>query len=225
VSRNYIEKEIRTILNKNTILSILGVAVILALFVFLSFITTSYENEINALAERGGVFGMIAYVFVTVISVVVAPISTIPLIAAASGLWGWFMAAILSIIGWTIGAQIAFHLARSFGKPLIEKLISIEKLARFEKRFSKEHMFWTIVFFRIIIPVDILSYAVGLFSNVKSRVYFLATVIGISPFAFVLAYTGTLTVWLQFMVFLIVAVIFISWYASTRMLSNYKYGK
>ena len=211
--------------NKNTILSILGVAVILVLFVFLSFITTSYENEINVLAERGGVFGMSAYVFVTVIAVVVAPISTIPLIPAASGLWGWFIAATLSIIGWTIGAQIAFQLARSFGKPLIEKLISIERLTRFEKRLSKEHMFWTIVFLRIVIPVDILSYAVGLFSNMKGSIYFFATLIGITPFAFVIAYAGTLTVWLQLSVFLAVTLIFISWYASTKILSKYQHGK
>ncbi|OJI08944.1 MAG: hypothetical protein COV08_02525 [Candidatus Vogelbacteria bacterium CG10_big_fil_rev_8_21_14_0_10_49_38] len=219
------EKGIRIILNKNTILSILGVAVILALFVFLSFITTSYKNEINVLAERGGVFGMIAYVLVTVIAVVVAPISTIPLIPVASGLWGWFVAGVLSIAGWAIGAQIAFQLARSFGKPLVAKLISLEKIARFEERLSKEHMFWTIVFLRVVIPVDVLSYAVGLFSNMKSGMYFFATLVGIAPFAFVLAYAGTLTVWLQFMVFLIVAVIFISWGASARMLSNHKYEK
>ena len=215
------EKGIRIILNKNTILSILGVAVILALFVFLSFITTSYKNEINVLAERGGVFGMIAYVLVTVIAVVVAPISTIPLIPVASGLWGWFVAGVLSIAGWAIGAQIAFQLARSFGKPLIEKLISIERLTRFEKRLSKEHMFWTIVFLRIVIPVDILSYAVGLFSNVGSSVYFFATVFGISPFAFVLAYAGTLTISLQLAVLFVAVIIFIVWYVSTRILATY----
>jgi len=203
----------------------LGVAVILALFVFLSFIATSYKSEINILAERGGAFGIIAYVFITILAIVIAPISTVPLIPIASGLWGWFMAAILSIIGWAIGAQIAFHLARRFGKPLVAKLISIEKLTRFEKRFSKEHMFWAVVFLRMTIPVDILSYAIGLFSNMKSSIYFFATLIGITPFAFVIAYAGTLTVWLQLTVFLVVVIIFISWYASKRILPNYKYGK
>jgi len=217
--------EKRIIFNKNTILSILGIATILILFILASFIVHTYESEINILTERGGAFGMIAYIFIVVLAIVIAPISTVPLIPIASGLWGWFMAGVLSITGWAIGAQIAFHLARRFGKPLVEKLISIEKLTKFEERFSKEHIFWTIVFLRIVIPVDILSYAIGLFSNIKSSMYFFATVIGILPFAFVLAYAGTLTVWLQLIVFLVVATIFISWYASTKILSKYQHGK
>jgi len=215
----------RIIINKNTILSILGIATILILFILASFIIHTYESEINMLAERGGAFGMIAYIFIVVLAIVIAPISTIPLIPIASGLWGWFIAGVLSITGWAIGAQIAFHLARRFGKPLVEKLISIEKLTKFEERFSKEHIFWTIVFLRIVIPVDILSYAIGLFSNIKSSIYFFATVIGILPFAFVLAYAGTLTVWLQLIVFLVVATIFISWYVSTKILSKYQHEK
>jgi len=217
--------EKRIIFNKNTILSILGIATILILFILASFIVHTYESEINMLTERGGAFGMIAYIFIVVLAIVIAPISTVPLIPIASSLWGWFMAGVLSITGWAIGAQIAFHLARRFGKPLVEKLISIEKLTKFEERFSKEHIFWTIVFLRIVIPVDILSYAIGLFSNIKSSIYFFATVIGILPFAFVLAYAGTLTVWLQLIVFLVVATIFISWYASTKIPSKYQHGK
>jgi len=215
----------RIIINKNTTLSILGIVVILILFILASFIVHTYESEINMLTERGGAFGMIAYIFIVVLAIVIAPISTVPLIPIASGLWGWFMAGVLSITGWAIGAQIAFHLARHFGKPLVEKLIPIDKLNKFEERFLKEHIFWTIVFLRLVIPVDILSYAIGLFSNIKSSIYFFATVIGILPFAFVLAYAGTLTVWLQLIVFLVVATIFISWYASTKILSKYQHGK
>jgi len=214
-------KEIRTIFNKNTIRLLLGIAGVLTIFIFLSFMATSYENEINALAEREGASGMVAYIFIIALAIIVAPISTVPLIPLASGLWGWFMAAILSIIGWAIGAQIAFHLARGFGKPLVEKFIPLEKLTRFEKRFSKEHLFWTIVFLRIVIPVDVLSYAVGLFSNVGSSVYFFATVFGISPFAFVLAYAGTLTISLQLAVLFVAVIIFIVWYVSTRILATY----
>ncbi|MBI2004620.1 TVP38/TMEM64 family protein [Patescibacteria group bacterium] len=214
------EKSANHIFNKNAVASVFSLALVLALFVFLSFMATIYASEINMLAERGGAFGMAAYVFITILAVVVAPISTIPLIPVAAGLWGWVAAAILSIIGWSIGAQIALHIARYFGKPLVEKLVSIDKLNRFEERFSTQNMFWTIVFLRMLIPVDILSYAIGLFSNIGSRSYFFATVIGVTPFAFVFAYAGTLPVWLQPLVFLAAAVIFISWYVSTRIASR-----
>jgi len=215
----------RVLLNKNTIISILGVATILVLFILASFIVHTYESEINMLAERGGAFGMIAYIFIVVLAIVIAPISTVPLIPIASGLWGWFVAGVLSIAGWAIGAQIAFHLARRFGKPLVEKLISIEKLNKFEEQFSKEHIFWTIVFLRIIIPVDILSYAIGLFSNIKSGTYTLATIIGITPFAFLIAYSGTLNVWFQLTVLLTVSIIFTGRYIITKIISTHRHGK
>jgi len=42
------------------------------------------------------------------------------------------------------------------------------------------------------VPVDVLSYVLGLFSRMKSAPYFFATLIGVAPFAFVFAYAGTL---------------------------------
>ena len=39
-------------------------------------------------------------------------------------------------------------------------------------------------------PVDVLSYALGLFSQIGFWSYFLATVIGVSPLAFGFAYLG-----------------------------------
>jgi uncharacterized membrane protein YdjX (TVP38/TMEM64 family) len=138
-----------------------------------------------------GFFGMIFYVFITAIAVVIAPISTFPLIPIASIVWGYVVAAILSIIGWTIGAQIAFIIARRFGKPLVQKFISLEKLESFEKRIPEKNLFWSIVVLRMTVPVDILSYALGLFSKISYSKYFWATIIGVTPFAFIFSYIVT----------------------------------
>ncbi|MBI2459741.1 MAG: VTT domain-containing protein [Parcubacteria group bacterium] len=140
---------------------------------------------------------MAAYIFFTIIAVVFAPVSTLPLIPLATSVWGWFIAGMLSIVGWTIGAQIAFYIARYFGKPLVKKLISFDKLNKFENYFPKQNTFWAVVFFRMVIPVDVLSYALGLFSRMNGFSYFLATLIGVAPFAFILAYAGTLSVGFQ----------------------------
>ena len=45
-----------------------------------------------------------------------------------------------------------------------------------------------------MIPVDLLSYALGIFGVLDWRNYTLATIIGIVPFAFIFAYLGTLPV-------------------------------
>jgi len=50
--------------------------------------------------------------------------------------------------------------------------------------------FWWIVLLRAIIPVDALSYAIGLFSRVSLWKYSLATFIGMVPMAFIISYAG-----------------------------------
>lgn len=168
------------------------VFVLLLLFALASMFADKYQTEIQALVSDDSVLGMAVYVALTVLAVVLAPVSTLPLLPLASGIWGWIVAGVLSIIGWTIGAQIAFSLARHFGKPFVQKIISLEKLHRIEESIPKRHIFWTVVFLRMAVPVDVLSYALGLFSRMKSAPYFFATLIGVTPFAFMFAYAGAL---------------------------------
>ena len=54
----------------------------------------------------------------------------------------------------------------------------------------KEDQFWTMVFLRMILPVDILSYALGIFSNVKFGPYVASTLLGKIPLIFLLSYFG-----------------------------------
>lgn len=169
-----------------------GAVVLVFLFVLASVFADKYQTEMQALVSDDSALGMVAYVALTAVAVVVAPVSTLPLLPLASGMWGWALAGVLSIIGWTIGGQIAFLLARRFGKPFLRKIISMEKLEKYEKRIPEENMFWTVLFLRMAVPVDVLSYALGLFSRMKSVPYFFATLIGVAPFAFVFAYAGTL---------------------------------
>jgi len=154
-----------------------------------------------------GFAGMFIYVFVTILAVVLAPVSTMPLVPIASNLWGTFIAAILSIIGWSIGAFIAFIIARIYGAKIVEKIIPLKKLHEYEKLIPQKNIFFGIILLRIIIPVDLLSYALGIFSKVKLRTYMIATVIGIAPFAFIWAYLGKIPFYYQILIFLIVLVV------------------
>ena len=65
---------------------------------------------------------------------------------------------------------------------------------------------------RMVIPVDVLSYAIGLFSTMSLKSYTLATVIGITPFAFIFAYTAKLPLWLQVCVLIFTGVVIIYGY-------------
>jgi uncharacterized membrane protein YdjX (TVP38/TMEM64 family) len=108
----------KKILNKNFLRTFLGTVVLVFLFILASVFADKYQTEMQALASGDGALGMGAYVVLTLFAVVVAPVSTLPLLPLASVMWGWVMAGILSVAGWTIGGQIAFLLARRYGKPL-----------------------------------------------------------------------------------------------------------
>jgi len=89
---------------------------------------------------------------------------------------------------------IAFAIGRRYGLPLARKFFSINKLEKIHKHIPQERLFWSVVLLRVIVPVDLLSYALGIFGVLDWKKYTLATIIGISPFAFIFAYLGTLPV-------------------------------
>ena len=186
--------------DKKRIETIAELAIIVFLFVSVSFFFQLYGNEILKFAGAEYSISKMLYVIVTISAVVVAPVSTLPLISVATNMWGWVIAGTLSIVGWSIGAQLAFIIARRLGKPFVERFFSLKRLQDIENRFSNRNTFWTIVFLRMIIPVDILSYALGLFSGVRSITFFFATLLGISPFAYIFAYAGGLPTYLQLLV-------------------------
>ncbi len=169
-----------------------AIALVTGVFVLVSLLSGTYVNEIERTVGIGGFWGALAYVGVTIVAVIVAPISTLPLLPIASSLWGWQLAGVFSIIGWTVGAQIAFFLARHYGQGVVQKLVSLERLRQIEARVPEQHLFWSVVLLRMTIPVDVLSYAIGLFTTMKSLPYFFSTLLGVTPFAFIFAFAGTL---------------------------------
>ena len=179
---------------KDKIKAVIPVAIISALFVVSSFYSQKYGEEAKIFVERGGAFGMVAYAVIAIIATVAAPISAAPLIPIAANAWGFVITAALSILGWTTGALIAFAIGRKYGLPLAQKFISVHNLEKLHKHIPQERIFWSVVLLRIMIPVDLLSYALGIFGVLGWRRYTLATIIGITPFAFIFAYLGTLPV-------------------------------
>lgn len=196
--------------------SLFEILVILVLFIFFSYFIQR-NIELFRLFIDNSLMGMFLYVFVVVIAIVIAPVSAMPILPLASNLWGWFLGGILSIIGWTIGALIAFVIARKYGVSLVEKLVDLKKIEHAEALVPEQNIFWSIVFLRMVIPVDILSYALGLFSRISVQRYFWATLLGISPFAFVFSYVGRMPFNYQMGALLISLLIFFAgWFIAVK---------
>ncbi len=139
---------------------------------------------------EGSVLGPLAFVVLLVAAVVLVPIAALPLVPFATGLFGPFFTGVLSVIGWTLGALIAFLIARHAGRPLLRYIVSLESVEKIETRIPKDASFLGVVLLRMIIPVDVLSYALGLLTLMPLRSYLLATLIGVTPFSFLFAYAG-----------------------------------
>lgn len=163
-----------------------AVLFLLTLFLISSDDVTAYFRSLM----EGNALGPLAFVGIIVIAIVLAPIAALPLVPLAASLFGALVTALLSVIGYTIGATIAFLLARTLGRPVLRYFAPLEKLDAFEKKFSRLDEFVTILLLRMLVPVDILSYAVGVLTAVPLRTYVLATAIGVTPFSFIFAYGG-----------------------------------
>lgn len=160
------------------------------IFILISQLSGKYSEELRYLVGIGGAWSAPLYVLIVVAAIVIPPIGVAFLLPVAAHVWGPLQGAILSILGWIIGSQIAFWLARRFGKSLVKRVVSLEKIESMEKYAHAKHIFWSVVFLRMALPVDILSYALGLFSDMKYWKYLLATAIGVTPFGIFFSYSA-----------------------------------
>ena len=134
---------------------------------------------------------MFLYILLNILDAVLAPGATLPLIPVAAHVWGPILAALATTAGWTAGSLIAFLIARRWGAPLVRKLTSLQRVQRM-RRYIPEDLFWSIVLVRLVLPMDVISYVLGLFTDIGWSKYAAATAIGLTPSAFVLAYVGKL---------------------------------
>lgn len=183
--------------------SLVPVVVLGLLFLISAYVAQTYEAYFIALLSDESWIGILAYTGIAFTTTVVAPLTSIPLMPIASSVWGPVVAAVASIVGWLIASMIAFFLSRTYGRALVEKVISNEKILSIERRVPEKNIFWSIVLLRMAVPADVLSYVLGLFTAISWRTYFFATLIGITPFAFVFAYTGTLPLVYQIPILLV----------------------
>jgi uncharacterized membrane protein YdjX (TVP38/TMEM64 family) len=164
-----------------------------AVFVAVSILAVAWDAPLAYLQST--LSGMnavsyLAYVLILTSAVVFMPLTVMPLIPLAAGIMGPFVTAVLSVIGWTLGAGIAFLISRHIGRPLIEKRMNLHKLDSVLEKMPTRSHFWFIVVLRLTLPVDLVSYALGLVKNLNFSSYIAATFVGVVWFSFAFAYLG-----------------------------------
>ncbi len=161
---------------------------LLIAFLGVSAFSRVFSEDLKALIGFRFPYGLLSYSFLLILGEVFVPGSTLPLVPIAAMLWGSRLSAYATILGWMISAIIAFALARHYGRRLVNRIISQEEVEHIGRSIPDENLFWSVILFRIIFPVDLVSYALGLFTNMRWIAYLLSTVLGLVPYAFFLTH-------------------------------------
>lgn len=135
------------------------------------------------------------FVIVRIIPIVFAPVPGLVLDFIGIAVFGWFYGFILAEIAVLIGTTIAFYIGRVFREPVVRRFTSLEKVYKWESKYSENQQFWGLVFMRALTsPVfDYLSYAAGL-TNISFRKYILITFVASTPLAFSFYYFGSASI-------------------------------
>ena len=158
------------------------------------------------------VMGVAALVALAALAVVFPSFTNVMFIPIGVATFGPFWAAVLCIVGWWLGSVAAFAVGRYYEAYLLSRFASFQNYMYIDKLVTEKNMFWKLIFLRMTFPVDVLSYALALFSKrVTHSMNAITTLIGIAPFAFVFTYAGEMmyknVVWLTG----VLAVVFIVW--------------
>ena len=146
--------------------------------------------SLEQLVGENGVIGYTVFVSLLIIATVLMPVTVMPMIPMMATVLGPFTTALLSVVGWSVGALIAFCVSRYIGRPILERFFNMEKSDQLSAELPERHRFFAIVLIRLTVPVDIGSYALGLSKSIGIVEYTVATIIGVTWFSFAFAYLG-----------------------------------
>ena len=180
---------------------LMGIVAVVLFFVVAQYYARQYADQLQTLvATDQRAVGMIAYGLVAIIAIVIAPVRSLPLVPIAAAIWGSFTTAVVTLVAWSIGAGIAFLLARTYGRRIIGKVVDARSMGKLEGIMGHRNVFASTLLLRMVVPVDILSYALGLFSTIKFIPYCVATTVGMIPFILFFSYAIVIPIYWQIVI-------------------------
>lgn len=149
-------------------------------------------EALRTFVEDMGAWGPVAIVALMALAIVMSPIPSGPIAVAAGAAFGPLPGALYVVVGSTLGALIAFGIARFLGFEIIERWSRTGPLvARLRNERSQTWLTLLVLAARLIpfVSFDAVSYVAGLTPLAFWR-FALATFVGVVPVSFLLAYFG-----------------------------------
>lgn len=184
-------------MKKRNVIAIIIVFILLALMTYSYFtqgiiyqiINLDSDRVVDLLAPFKG-WAFVVYFLIMILEVVVAPFHPFPFYVAGAMIFGPFLAGVLACLGGAIGGAIAFWIAKKWGRRHVEKIVSKERIEKFDN-FSKKHGGLSVFLLRVnpLTSTDLWSYVAGV-SKISFWKFMIGTFIGLIPAIFIQVYIG-----------------------------------
>ncbi len=188
------------------LLTILSVA--LATFLIFTFAQNLFFElslYVETFMTKHQVLGPAVFVLFAAASVLLGPVTTIPLVPAALLIWSPESTIAYLLIGWLTGNTGAYAIGYHLGRPIVTKFVAEKKLVKWEQVLDHAATIPLMILFRIAMPSET-GYIFGIM-RYKFTKYFLVTFVAELPFALLAVYASNAlidSVWFSFVGFLII---------------------
>lgn len=172
-------------------------AIALASLTF-SAVIFHHLQQNNLLSEAGlqgfihdaGPIAPLLFMVLMALTVVVSHLPGVPLVCVAGAMWGGVWGGIYSVAGGFLGSLMAYGLGRSLGQSAIKFITG--KTVTFNTHRGQAVLGGLIFLSRLlpVVPFDVISYGAGM-TRLSLPVYASATLLGMMPPTFAIAFLGT----------------------------------
>jgi uncharacterized membrane protein YdjX (TVP38/TMEM64 family) len=174
------------------ILSVLLIVAVLVIFYqdiadYLKIITD--QQAVSEYLQSFGVLGPVVLFCLLIAQVFIAFIPGHALMVTAGYVYGT-LGLIIVTVSTILGSQIAFHIARRYGRNLIYKLASQQTIEKWDKAAHNQGiLFYFFTFLLPIFPNDLMCYVAGL-ATISPKKFFIANVLGRTCTAIIVTMIG-----------------------------------
>jgi uncharacterized membrane protein YdjX (TVP38/TMEM64 family) len=189
--------------------SILAGAWVVLLFTAAVLLARAYSAPILAVLQAHPRLAIVVFLVTTVVAVLAPFLTNLPLVPLAVLAWGPAWTAFLLLAGWVTGAALAFVLGRHAGRFILRHFPSATRHANIDRLIHPGHRLVSLIMLRMTFPVDVLSYALGMFSRSTTLTEnVLSTALGAAPFAVLFALFPALSATSQLIMFGVCTLLF-----------------
>ena len=189
--------------------SILAGGWVVSLFTAAVLLAREYSAPIQAVLQAHPRLAIVVFIVTSVVAVLVPFLTNLPLVPLAVLAWGPAWTASLLLSGWVAGAALSFVLGRYAGRFILRHFPSASRHANIDRLIHPRHRLASLIMLRMTFPVDVLSYALGMFSRSTTLTEnVVSTALGAAPFAVLFALFPALSATTQFVLFAICTLVF-----------------